>query len=339
MLVLRKILGVFMLVIGLVTFGIFMAAVFYSGTVVDQIGVTVDQSLAIVSDSLNAATDTIEVARQTVVDATTAVGTVSETVATTSKTFADTGPLLDGVTRVTTETAPNSIEAVQQSIPNIVEVASVIDRTMTTLSNFGFEQQIPVPFSEPIAIGFDLGIDYNPEEPFDETVAALGSSLDGLPEQLRTLGEDLETANANLQTLSGNLETLSGDIETINEDIAALVPVLDEYLRIVDEVSSVVAGLRTRLQVQIPTIKTVVAVVLLAIALTQLAPVVLGFDLLTGWLDVDKEEMRKYVDERLAALESAPAASTAVAAKAPTAAASADTVVDQPDEKESDTGS
>ena len=51
-----------------------------------------------------------------------------------------------------------------------------------------------------LGLNYSLGVDYNPNVPFDDTVLTLGESLDGLPESLRSLQTYADETNQNLDT-------------------------------------------------------------------------------------------------------------------------------------------
>lgn len=286
----RRILGAIMLLIGLLTLALGIAGAIYSGQVIDSIGDSVDRTLVLLGDTMTAVGDTLAVTKTTVADTTTAFTTAEQTTANVAQTLIDTKPLLDGVSTVVTDTAPQNIEAVQATIPAVAEVAGVIDTTLTTLSDFGFEQQIPIPFSDPLTFNFDLGVDYAPEEPFDQSLLLLGDSLDGLPEQLRGLEGDLQTANDNLTVLSDDMLQLSTDLGAINATVAELQPLLDEYLRIVDQVENAIEQTRVEVATQLETVKLVVVIGFLFLGLTQLAPLYLGWELITGQREPRRED-------------------------------------------------
>jgi hypothetical protein len=195
--------------------------------------------------------------------------------------MSDMQPLLQSTTTVVTQDVPDNIEAVQATIPNIAQVAGVIDRVLRRLSEFGISQTIPIPFN-PITLEFDLGIDYAPDEPFDDTIWELGDSLEGMPEELRSLEQDLGILTEDLELLTANVETASGDIERVNEEIAQFLPIIDEYLIIVSQINDSLLSFKSQISSQLEMLKTVLIAVLVLLSLTQLAPLYLGWELLSG---------------------------------------------------------
>lgn len=277
----RRLLGLIILLVSLILVALLLGGAYFVGQAVDAVADGLDNVLVLTTDTLGNVSLTLEQTKATIAEANNALDTATEATLNLSKTMNDMAPLMDSTTQVVSEDVPGNIEAVQAAIPNIVQVAGVVDNALTKLSDFGFEQTIPIPFN-PITFGFDLGIEYEPEEPFDETISALGDSLEGMPEELRSLQGDLEILSADLDVLAGNIDTAAGDIDAINEQVALFIPILDEYLRIVGQIDDSLEGVRAQLFAQLDTVKMALVALLVFLSLTQLAPLYLGWELLTG---------------------------------------------------------
>ncbi len=274
---LKRLLGIIMMVIGLVGVAVSILGGMGTRQVVDDIAAGIDNSLALVSASLDTINDTFLLTRQLVGQATETLDTVNESATNLSQTINQTRPLIDQVGDISAGTVPDGIESVQAAIPNIAEVAATIDTTMRLLSDFQVNQRIlGVP------IRFDLGIQYDPSVPFDETILAMGDSLEGLPAQLRSLRIYLNVTNNNLQTISDDVRQIAGDLKTINKSVAEVQPLLDDYITIVTEVNDNIRVSRANLTDQFEDIKTGLLVFFIWLGLAQAAPLYLGFELLRG---------------------------------------------------------
>jgi hypothetical protein len=273
---LGRVIAVFLLLVGIVGIGIAIVGVVFGYQVVDALGESLDETLALTSESLNTVTDTLLLTKKTVAQTGQAIGTVSETTDSVAQMLVDTQPLLDDVSQVTTVDVPNSLDAVQGAVPNLVAVAGTIDNTLETLSNFNFERTILG-----IPLGFDLGIDYDPEAPFDESVAQIGTSLEGVPDNLRGLQVHLDTTNDNLATISDNLQTLTADLAAIESSVEEVGPLLDEYISLVEQIETNIALTRSDLDDQLQTVKTGIIILFVWFGLNQLVPLYLGADLIT----------------------------------------------------------
>jgi hypothetical protein len=221
-------------------------------------------------------------AQGTLDDVAAAIGTSVTTTANLSTTVQETGPLLANITTVVTEEVPENIESIQAALPSMIQVADVIDNTLSRLAEFGFEREIQLPLGVTVPLSFDLGIEYAPEVPFDTSLIAFQDSLDGLPESLRALESGLADASANTQTLSDDLLATSASLETINSRVAELGPMMNQYVQLIDQLTTTMDDVQSRLGDQLDLIATGAAGMFILLALSQLAPLYLGYELISG---------------------------------------------------------
>ncbi len=278
---LKRLLGLIIILASVVVLIILGAAAFYFGPVLDQIGEGVDGALTLTVETLETVSATLVQTQSTLSSMNGSLDTAAQTTANLSQTVADTVPLLDQMSTVITDQLPANIEAIENAVPNIAEVAGVVDDALTRLSDFEIKQTIPIPFN-PIELQWDLGIQYNPQEPFDESITALGTSLEGLPEELRLLQGELQTSAANLQVLSEDLLAASGDVAALNAELAKFIPLFDQYLALIDQLVDGIEQTRVQIANNVGTIRLVGTILPFAMALTQLAPLVVGWELLRG---------------------------------------------------------
>ncbi|VAW37906.1 hypothetical protein MNBD_CHLOROFLEXI01-1643, partial [hydrothermal vent metagenome] len=261
----------------------------YSGRAVDAVVTTLDSTLELTGTSLSTVEDTLNLVRGTIGDVNASLVTVETTADTLAKTLGDTQPLLAEVAQIVGEDAPDSIESVQQAIPEMADVAGVIDDTLLTLNNFKIDEEI-LGFE----LKYDLGVNYQPTTSFEETVSGLGSSFDGLPDRLRELEPSLVAANENLGAVSENIYAVSDDLVTINGRIAEVEPLLDDYIGIVQNIDSSLSQTQSSIQAQAGNVKLVLKVALAWLGFLQFSLLYLGWDLMTR---VDEEDIEEEVEE------------------------------------------
>ena len=183
--------------------------------------------------------------------------------------------MLIQITDVATRDVPDSLEAVENSIPDIAEAAGAIDDTLRILNSFEVNRRILS-----IPIRFDLGIDYEPEASLDETVNRLGDSLEGIPETLRDLEISMSSLNSNLNTIGFNVLTISQDLDEINKQIGEIEPLIDEYIRLVEETDQLIVEAQNSLGQLIDTLTFVATALFVWMGLNQLVPLYLAWTLL-----------------------------------------------------------
>lgn len=279
----RRILGLIILLIGVSGVVIAVGGLRMSHQLLDSVGTQVDSGLQLTSESLDNVSATLLLAKNTVADVNVSMNTIQTTTLDLAQTLEETRPLIEQSTLVATEQVPESIEAVQEAIPALTDVAGTIDSTLATLSRFRIDREI-LGFQ----FNYDLGINYDPEVPFDDAVVGIGDSLQGLPESLRALAVYLEVANDNLQTISDDIYLLSEDLQRLNANITELDPILDEYIRLVTELNDTLRGLRQQISEQIEIARNVATIAFIWLGLSQLVPLYFGYELLSGKRDPDR---------------------------------------------------
>lgn len=291
---LKRLLGFLILLVGLGGLVLSGGGLVFGRQAIDQVAVNLENSLQTTADSLDTVINSLVLAQTTLTDVGTTLGTASDTTETVATAVQESRPLLTQINTIATDQVPQTLEEVQTAIPNIAQVAGVVDNTLTTLNNFRLDESltIPIPFGPEINIPlqFDLGIDYTPTEPFDQTVNELGASLEGLPEQLRGLETYLTVTSSNLQTISQGLHDVADDMEAVNGRISEFAPLLDDYLLLATATQTKLQNTQQQLNTQLDTLKLVLTVVTVWLALSQLVPLYVGWELVRGKSSVNSNQ-------------------------------------------------
>lgn len=286
---LRRLAGIILLFVGIG--GVILAAFGFTQVdqAVDSVAFVLDDTISLTTESLGTVEESLILAQTTIEDVNAGLDTVESTAVNLADTLQNTQPLLEQVTLIASQDAPDSIEAVQDAIPAVAEVAGVIDDTLIVLNNFRIDENILG-----IPIQYDLGVDYQPSQPFDETVTELGNSLEGLPTQLRSLEPSLTEAGESLDAVSDNIRTISGDLETINGRIADVDPLIEQYIDIVNDLDVTITETQNTINTQLTNVKLALKVAMVWLGLMQFALLYLGWDLITR---IDKDDIEEMVEE------------------------------------------
>lgn len=280
----RRILGILMIIVGIVGLVIAGAVAFYGRVAVDTVATTLNTTVGLLQSTVGTTVDSLESVKLTIDEATTTVNTVSDTVGNLSTTLFETQPLLAQVSSIATQTVPDSLDAVQQAIPNLAGIAGAIDTTLVRLDDLKVERAIlGVPFS------FDLGINYSPTAPFDEAVLQIGDSFVGVPEQLRTLESSLTDAVENISTIGTNIDDLSTNLTAVGGTMTQFGPLLDQYIDVLNQTETSLVQAQQQFQANLNLIKWVITGLGLWFALYQIIPLYVGWRMLTDDNDDDDE--------------------------------------------------
>lgn len=227
-------------------------------------------TVGVASDAVDALGSTVELARET-------VGGISEileeTAATTrelSGALADTEEVLVATADLSEQQVAGSLEAVEETLPAVIQVAAVIDRTLSALS--------AVPF----------GPEYDPEETFDDSLRTVQSELEGLPEALREQAALIREGAGELGTARTQTAAIADDLDGLRTTLTASSELLDQYAVTATDARQLVTD-EADLGRQLALARGLVIVLGLTLAAGQLLP--LG----TGWLLLRPELARTFL--------------------------------------------
>lgn len=117
---------------------------------------------------------------------------------------------------------PQQLESIRQSMPAAIQAAGAIDGTLRALSLFG--------------------VDYSPDEPFDDSLRRVESALTGLPEDLRTQSESLRRLVPAAIELSDETDRLALSLSGLQEDLGSLQELTDSYQSTVEQAEAGIEG-------------------------------------------------------------------------------------------------
>lgn len=272
----KRILGVFFIFIAVTGLLISIGGVIISRQAIAEIRSSYEETFILTADTLDNVRATLLLTKTTINQVSSGLETVSETAVNVSTTISSTQPLMVQATQVVAKDVPESLESIEQTFPDLAEAAGGIDDSLRLLDSFALEREI---FGIPIQ--FDLGIDYQPENALDDTVFQLGTSLEGVPESLRSLETNLGVAGENLSVVGQNLAVISGELDQLNITVKEIDPLLDEYMRLSTETSDLIRLAQAQLDRQLQTIQLALTVLFIWIGLNQFVPFYLAWSLLT----------------------------------------------------------
>ena len=296
----RRIIGLLMIIVAILGLVIAGAGAFFANRAIDATVAGLNSVVDTLGTTVDTSTASLRNVQATLTEVGATLDTVSVTASNASTTLIDTQPLLEQVTTLTTDTLPASLDAVNVAVPNLAGIAGTIDTTLSRLSDFQLERQfLGQSFS------FDLGIDYNPTEPFDQAVLQVGESLADVPDQLRALEGDLQTSITNIGAIGQNVDQLSGNIDSINTTVQQYIPLLDQYIGVLDQTTASLENARAQVNANLNTIKLVATGLLAWFALYQIVPLYVGYRMLSD------KVVEGTFEERVEELDDAPAYSAA----------------------------
>ncbi len=185
----------------------------------------------------------------------------------------DTRPMINKTSQVVTQDLPLALDEIQTTMPNVINAASMIDKTLYILSMVKFS--FPNPLGADFEIG--LGIDYEPAITLEESLTQLFSKLDGMPEQMRSLEGDLNMTNTNLETLSDNLLDTAQDIDFIRQEVVDIVPEINQMIRNLEIIQTSLDETIENLKLAVTIARRVYVGLLILFVLNQVPSIYFGY--------------------------------------------------------------
>lgn len=160
--------------------------------------------------------------------------------------------VIDEIATLTTGQIPDSLTALQETMPALIDTANVIDNTMSALSF--------------------LGVDYDPDEPLDEALREVEAQLDGLPETISDQGARIGALVDDIRQTGTETGLISGRLETIDAGLGDAAATIDDYRQAIDDLG-LVGDVGTDIAAAVPAAR----VALLVLALSGVALAIIGW--------------------------------------------------------------
>jgi ABC-type transporter Mla subunit MlaD len=148
---------------------------------------------------------------------------------------------------------------VDDALPALIDVAAVIDRTLSALSD--------VPF----------GPDYDPAEPFDESLRSIQRELDGLPEALRAQADLVRQASGSLAEVRTGTTSIADQLDELERSLRDADRLMDGYADTTARARTVVERRQRELDGDLRSARLLVVALGLTVAAANVAPIGLGW--------------------------------------------------------------
>lgn len=180
------------------------------------------------------------------------LGDVSEITDQVADSTSEAAAVIDEIATLTTGQIPDSLTALQETMPALIDTATVIDNTMSALSF--------------------IGVDYDPDEPLDQALREVETQLDGLPETISDQGARIGALVDDIRQTGTETGLISGRLETIDAGLGDAAATIEDYRQAIDDLG-LVGDVGTEIAAAVPAAR----VALLLLALSGIALAFLGW--------------------------------------------------------------
>ena len=176
-----------------------------------QTEVVLRESLTLTDDTLEALDASAGVAADSVATLGASLTALRTTAENLDTAFDDGEALMDDLAELVRRDVADSIGAVDDALPGLIQVAGTIDATLSALSTLPF------------------GPDYDPQQSFADSLRTLSVSLDGLPDRLREQANQIEVTGESLGAVGEGVGDLVEDLAGFDATLGETTQLLDTY--------------------------------------------------------------------------------------------------------------
>lgn len=227
-----------------------------------QLAGVLDDSIGVTADAVDTLQSTVQLGADTVDAVERALGETETTTRELGVALRDAEQALAGVAALSDGEIAGSLDAVERSLPGLIEVAGAIDLTLSRLA------------------GLPFGPAYDPDEPFDDSLRAVEREFAGLPDQLREQADLIRDAGAGLGTVRRGTTRVADDLHTLNATLASASTLIDRYAETAGDAAELVSGGHQDLRTDLLVGRVLVLVLGLSLLVSQVVPLGAGWFLL-----------------------------------------------------------
>lgn len=230
-----------------------------------------EDSVGVAAQAVDALGATVAVADETLSGVTVILEGTGQTTRDLSAALADAEEMLLRTAELSDDQIAGSLEAVEESLPALIQAAAVIDRTLSALS------VIP------------LGPEYDPEEPFDESLRGIQEEMADLPEALRDQADLIREGSGDLGRARVGTAAIADDLDGLHATLSTSAELVDEFAATATDARELIVSEQAGMDRQLTLARLVIVILGLTLAAGQVLP--LG----VGWLLLRPDLARRFL--------------------------------------------
>ena len=277
--ILRRILGIFVMVAGIIGLALSLAGLVGVYMVRPVLTTTISTTINTLVDSIDTSQKAMVVTDQALGEAVTSVEALSEVLGATATSVKDTQPVITQVNGVMGKTLPATFDAANDSLLAAGEAAKSLesaikslDAFQTVIGNVPFISSFVPARSQP----------YNPEKPLADSLVELADSMQGMPDTFEDISASMDKADDNLALITSNLETMSQSVGLISKSLGEYQAMIGQSQTSMDNLKSMLTNTQNNLPRIINTASLVLGLFFLWLLAAQVVIFSQGLELFHG---------------------------------------------------------
>lgn len=241
--------------------------------IVESLADDARDSLAVSRSALEAIGETVNLVDDVAADTSASLDAASDSVAQVSATVGEAVTTLESVAHFLETELPETLETVQMSMPAAIQTANAVDGTLRTLSLFG--------------------VDYDPDEPFGESLSRVSTALAALPEEVRAQSDALRQLVPSASRLAEETDDLSASMADLEGSLGGFTALTGDYEATLAEAETTIASTNSSIDSSIWMLRAIVVIAGLVGVIAGVAITTLGTQVNTLAARLDTLDLRR----------------------------------------------
>jgi len=280
--VIRRILGVFVMLAGILGLVLSLAGLVTVWVAKPTVAGYASDTIDTLNESVVTSQRVVDVTGEALGATIDSVDALSAMLGTTAATVEDTKPVLDEFDKIMATTLPSTLEAATDSLYAAQEAAQVLEGAIQSLDTFRF-----LLASTPL-LGDVVNMpeaSYNPEKPLADSLGELASGLEDLPDTFSTMSAKLSNTGDNLVAVQENLITMSDSVKLISSSLSEYEKMLTQSKSSMDNLTSILTSIQDNLATILSGVAIVLSLLFVWLLAAQVVILSQGWELYHGTAD------------------------------------------------------
>lgn len=279
---LRRLLGILVMIAGILGLVISVAGLVGVWMVKPTMESYASSTITTLDSSIGTSKQVMKITGEALGATVASVDALSAMLSTTATSVEDTQPVINQVNTIMGETLPASLSSATDSLKTAQEAAVVLDSAIKSLDSFRFVLSAVPLMGSFVETPTEA---YNPEVPLADSLGALATELEGLPDTFADMSTNLDKADDNLVEIKSNLETMSRSVGQISKSLSEYEAMVTQSQSSMDSLSTLLTNIQSNLPAILSTAAAVISAFFVWLLIAQIVIFTQGWELFQGTAD------------------------------------------------------
>ncbi len=277
--IIRRFLGVFVMIAGIIGLLLSLAGLVGIWMVKPAITSSLDTTITTLSSTVETSKNTLAITYDALGATIDSVDGLSGMLVTTAATVEDTQPVLTEVNILMGVTLPETLQAATDSLLTAEQAAQSLESAIVSFETFQ-----AIIGATPILNAFvpATQTSYSPEKPLADSLGELAVSIAEIPPSFEVMSTELDNADDNLDSLKGSLETMSQSVSRISGSLEEYQAMIKQSQSSMDNINTILNNVQSNLDRVLTAVTVVLVLFFLWLLAAQVVIFSQGYELYRG---------------------------------------------------------